>query len=67
MDTIVSIEELRFKLEPIPRKVTTYKLHIFLEEKLIFTQYETGEMNRNKMQEILRYFNPEDKMARKVL
>ena len=67
MDTIVPIKDLRLKLEPIPGKVATYKLLIFLEEKLIFSQFETDEMNRNKMQEILRCFHPEDRMARKVL
>lgn len=60
------IQNLKFVMVPIPgNPTTTYKAEIYMEGTLVGTIYQVCKMDKNKMKEIVLFFNPDDKIANK--
>jgi hypothetical protein len=64
-DIDVLKSELKFELKPYEGRYTYYKLLVYKGSDLIVTQCAVDDWGRYKMQEIVQYFHPEDKMAKK--
>lgn len=60
-------QDIKFELVPKESKYTFYVLNLYLRGRLVSTHYELGQMSRYKMQEIIKSFHPNDKMANKKI
>ena len=64
-DINVAANELRFELKPFAGRYTYYKMLVYLNNEALSVQCEVDDWDRYKMQKVVQYFHPEDKMAKK--